>query len=341
MPYSIKTVIKNKKLCDRFEIINLELSPDSERSETFEALIPPCGVLDFMLEDTTTGGELIMPEHKHTEFMQVGDFVEDFGGNELPHTDELVGRSFDIHFDNGWMVRHSFLPDQQLKWQMVQGTDPDPTAPESDLENYRATCLRDNYYLIDFVKRYKPTQSVTLLIDLTHNIATMILTTMPTREETLKPIFQRVIDQELLTPMRALIAHGAIDQPFSPQTPRHEPTEELVGKRVRYQYGSKDSYEHIYLSREFYTWNCIQGPEAGLSDTDYCHYYKVADELYLFVWLEKVIPTIGVIMVDFNRGKTSGKIFGYKGEDFGETCNTAVGAYLTLKNETRYDDTRS
>ena len=272
--------------------------------------------------------------------MQVGDFVANFGGNELEHTDDLVGRSFDIHFDNGWVVRHSFQPAQLMEWQMLQGTDPDPSAPMRDLESYCATCLREGYYLIDFIKRCKPTQSMTLLIDLVQNIATVVLATMPTREQTLKPLFQRVLDRELLTPMRAMIGYGAIDQPFSDQTPRHEPTEELVGKRVHYQYGPRDAYEHIYLSNEFYTWNCIQGPETGLSDTDYCRYYKVADELYLFVWLEKVIPTLGVIMADFKRKKTSGKLFGYKGDDFGATCNTLVGAYLTLKNETRYDDVR-
>lgn len=269
--------------------------------------------------------------------MQVGDFVANFGGNELAHTDDLVGRVFDIHFNNGWAIRYNFLPEQQMEWQIQQGADPDPTAPVKDRESYCTTCLRDGYYLVDFIKRYKSTQTVTLLIDLVQNIATMVLSTMPTREETFKPLFQRVLDRELLTPMRATIVHGAIDQPFSDQTPRHEQTSELVGKRVRYQYGPKDSYEHIYLSREFYTWNCIQGPEAGLSDTDYCQYYKLADKLYLFLWLEKVIPTIGLVLIDFKRGKTSGKIFGYQGEDFGATCNTPVGAYLTLKNETRYD----
>ena len=282
-----------------------------------------------------------MADQKHTQFMQVGEFVANFGGNELKHTDDLVSRTFDVYFDNGWLVRHSFQPGRQMEWQLLQGVDPDPAAPERDVESYRATCLRDGYYLVDFIKRYKPTQTVTLLIDLAQNIATVIFATMPTREETLKPLFQRVLDRELLTPMRAIIAHGAIDQPFSDQTPRHEPTEKLVGKRIHYQYGPKDSYEHIYLSRKFYTWNCLQGPEAGLSDTDYCQYYKVADELYLFVWLEKVIPTIGLVLIDFKLGKTSGKIFGYQGEDFGATCNTPVGAYLTLKNETRYHDARN
>ncbi|MFO7580482.1 MAG: MoaF C-terminal domain-containing protein [Nitrosomonas halophila] len=282
-----------------------------------------------------------MAEQQHTAFMQVGDFVANFGGNELEHTDDLAGRSMDISFDNGWVVRHSFKPGGQMEWQMLQGSDPHPAAPNKDLESYRATCLRQGYYLVDFIKHSKPTQTVSLLLDMVQNIATAVVATMPTREETFKPLFQRVIDRELLTPMRAVIVHGAIDRPFSEHVPRHESTGELVGKRIRYQYGPNDSYEHIYLSREFYTWHCIQGPEAGLSDTDYCQYYKVADKLYLFVWLEKVIPTIGLIMIDFQRDKTSGKIFGYQAADFCATCNTPVGAYLTLKNETRYDDAGS
>ena len=42
-------------------------------------------------------------------------------------------------------------------------------------------------------------------------------------------------------------------------------------------------------------------------------------------------------MLDFAHNKTSGKIFGYREGDFGATCNTPVGAVLTVMNETRYD----
>jgi MoaF C-terminal domain/MoaF N-terminal domain len=278
-----------------------------------------------------------MTEPKPTAFVQVGDFVKNFGGNELEHSDDLAGRVFDIHFENGWVVRHSFRAGGQLEWQMLQGADPDPAAPERDVECYRATCLREGYYLVDFVKRSQPTRSVSLVLDLTQMAVTAVLTRMPTREETYKPLFQRVLDGEPLSPMRVAVVHGAIGRAPQAQLPRHAPTTELVGKRVRYQYGPRDAYEHIYLSREFYTWNCLQGPEAGLADTDACGYYKLAEKLYLFVWWEKVIPTLGVVMLDFARNKTSGKIFGYREGDFGATCNTPVGAVLTVMNETRYD----
>jgi hypothetical protein len=40
VPYSRFPVIKNKKSKECIEIINLKLPPDSERRETFEALMP-------------------------------------------------------------------------------------------------------------------------------------------------------------------------------------------------------------------------------------------------------------------------------------------------------------
>jgi hypothetical protein len=277
-----------------------------------------------------------MSKQSPTKWLQVGEFVANFGGNELSHTDDLMGKTLDIHFDNGWVIRHSFKPGRKMEWQMLQGTDPDRGAPSKDCENYRATCLREGYFLVDFIERYRPTQSVSLLLDLVRNTATAVLGTLPTREETFKPLFQRVLDREELTPMRAKVAHGAIDRPFTDGTPKLETTDELVGKRIHYQYGPKDSYEHIYLNRERYTWNCIQGPEAGLADTDRCYTYKIADEFYLFFWLEKIIPTLGLVMIDLKRRKTSGKIFGYEGNDFGKTSNTPVGAFPNVKNETLY-----
>ena len=38
---------------------------------------------------------------------------------------------------------------------------------------------------------------------------------------------------------------------------------------------------------------CLDGVEKGLADVDRCHYVQVAEDLYLFVWREKIIPTLG------------------------------------------------
>ena len=97
----------------------------------------------------------------------------------------------------------------------------------------------------------------------------------------------------------------------------HLPTDELVGKRVQYVYSQTEAYEHIYLNEDLYTWQCLRGSEQGLADTDRCHYRRIADGLYLFVWREKVIPTLGVVLVDWACKRSNGKLFGYEGSDFG------------------------
>ena len=128
-----------------------------------------------------------MNDRNHTEFMQVGEFVADFGENELEHTDDLVGKRLNIHLENGWIIRHHFAANQALTWEMIEGVDTDPAAPTSASETYRATNLREGFYLVDFVKGQRPTQSVSLVLDFKQGICTAVIADMPSREETLKP----------------------------------------------------------------------------------------------------------------------------------------------------------
>jgi len=74
-----------------------------------------------------------------------------------------------------------------------------------------------------------------------------------------------------------------------------------------------------------------------MADTDLCHYFKLAQELYLFVWREKLVPTLGVVVVNLAELKTTGKIFGYESDDFGKLTNFPVGAFAQLANVTTYE----
>jgi hypothetical protein len=81
----------------------------------------------------------------------------------------------------------------------------------------------------------------------------------------------------------------------------------------------------------------LKGVEAGLCDTDRCHYYKIADQLYLFVWREKIVPTLGLVMIDMLNHRSDGKIFGYAGGGFDELSNFPVASYCSLINKTEHD----
>jgi hypothetical protein len=116
----------------------------------------------------------------------------------------------------------------------------------------------------------------------------------------------------------------------------HRPTDDLVGKRVQYVYSQTEVYEHIYLNQHLYTWQCLRGAEQGLADTDRCHHRLIADDLYLFVWREKVIPTLGVVLVDLSAMRSNGMLFGYEGDDFGALSTTPISSRATLLNVTTY-----
>ncbi|MDR8377715.1 molybdenum cofactor biosynthesis protein F, partial [Acinetobacter baumannii] len=65
---------------------------------------------------------------------------------------------------------------------------------------------------------------------------------------------------------------------------------------------------------------------------------QVAEDLYLFVWREKIIPTLGVILIDLQQMRTDGKIMGYQGSDFGALSNFPVGASAKILNVTRHQE---
>jgi hypothetical protein len=141
----------------------------------------------------------------------------------------------------------------------------------------------------------------------------------------------------------AEFAAAAVDAPFTAATPRHAATDDLVGRRVEYTYSATERYEHVYLNEDFYTWHCLLGAEKGLADTDRCHYFKLRDDLYFFVWREKIVPTLGAVIVDFQAMRTMGKIFGHAASGVeqaptGGVADFPVGAHARLLNITSHGD---
>ena len=67
-----------------------------------------------------------------------------------------------------------------------------------------------------------------------------------------------------------------------------------------------------------------------MGDVERCHYYVIDRDLYLFVWREKIIPTLGVVMLDLHALKTTGKIFGYKDNAMTAVSNFPIGAVTTI-----------
>jgi hypothetical protein len=269
-----------------------------------------------------------------SEWIEVGELQEGFAPNSniLAPVGDLAGKTLTLHDSHGAVTRYHFESPDELSWTALA----DSAGGRPHHTEYRATSLRAGIYFVDGIDPSGRAKSLSLVLDLDQGIYTAVTGRLPTASETKRDLHSRVQAADPLTGVLATFAHGSIDTPCSAATPRHTPTDELVGKRVQYIYSDTEAYEHIYLNERLYTWQCLKGLEKGLADTDSCHHFKIAEALYLFVWREKIIPTLGVVMVDLGRMKTTGKIFGYLDNAFDKLSNFAVGAYAKMLNQTQY-----
>ncbi|PXX49173.1 MoaF C-terminal domain-containing protein [Aquitalea magnusonii] len=267
-------------------------------------------------------------------FIPVGDLADGFAPDShiLPGTAVLQGRKFVLHFADGSSAS------LQVGEQECQLTSLGQGSAEGFVGQgaYRASSLRPGIVLLDFIPRQAHGHSLSLVLDLSAALFTAVAGQLPSAQEVAQSAFSRVNQGQELTAVRCQFAHGSLDQPLAANTPLHHVTDELLGLRNLYRYSPTECYEHIYLNSHFYTWQCLQGVEQGLADVDRCHYFKLDHELYLFVWREKIIPTLGVVLIDLQQLKTDGKIFGYQGNDFSAIANFPVGARTQILNRTSH-----
>ncbi|MEZ0603633.1 MoaF C-terminal domain-containing protein [Paraburkholderia sp. IW21] len=263
-------------------------------------------------------------------FIQVGALAEGFAPDShiLPPVGDLSGRTLQLEFaDNST--------------QVLTFVSADGVRTESGQFECRVTSVRDGIYFVDYIGGGDGSRpaATSYVLDVTQGVCTSVVGTLPNENEARTDAFTRVERGMELTGVQARFRHGRIAQQGAkavPEAALHHPTRELVGMRNLYTYSATEQYEHVYLNDNFYAWQCLSGVEAGLADVDRCHYIAIAKDLYLFVWREKIIPTLGVVMIDLDRKKTDGKIFGYQGSQFDTLSNFPVGALAQVLNVTRH-----
>lgn len=265
-------------------------------------------------------------------FIQVGELVKGISEDTLPADDGLAGRTLELTAEDGSVTRLCFAAAGGLAWEVSGG----PHDGRRGEEKCLITCPRDQVVVVDYVASSRRATAVTIVLDLAAGAATTVTGTLPTPGEAARSAFDLATEGAELTLVSADIVPSFIDRAWVPGAHPHVKTDELVGKRVQYVYSQTEAYEHIYLNENLYTWQCLRGSEAGLADTDRCHYRRIGEQLYLFVWREKVIPTLGVVLVDWARKRSNGKLFGYEGSDFGALSTTAISSHATLLNVTTY-----
>ncbi|NPT55825.1 MoaF C-terminal domain-containing protein [Paraburkholderia elongata] len=263
-------------------------------------------------------------------FIQVGALADGFAPDShiLPPVDDLTGRTLQLEFADGSAETLTFDSAGVLR-------------KASGQFECRVTSVRDGIYFVDYIGGGDGSRpaATSYVLDVKQGLCTVVVGTLPNESEARTDAFTRVERGLELTGVQVQFRHGRIMQQGAQagaEAALHHPTRELIGMRNLYTYSATEQYEHVYLNDNFYAWQCLSGVEAGLADVDRCHYIAIAKDLYLFVWREKIIPTLGVVMIDLERKKTDGKIFGYQGNQFDTLSNFPVGALAQVLNVTRH-----
>jgi len=259
-------------------------------------------------------------------FIQVGALADGFApdNDALPAYSGLAHQHWAFYFADGDVIHCDFCDSARLSWNL------------GPLVTYRATSVRAEIILIDFLDPLSANQSISLACDLRQQSCTVVYGRLPDEAQVRQDAFSRVEQGLPLTAVEVNLQFATLNRPYNDDQRLHRPTNELIGMRNLYRYNPSECYEHIYLNENFYAWHCLQGVEKGLSDVDRCYYVKLAEQLYLFIWCEKIIPTLGVVLIDLQELRTDGKIFGYQGSDFGSLVNFTMGARAQLLNTTSY-----
>jgi len=259
-----------------------------------------------------------------TTWLPLDGLAPGFGANKAPHSTALAGRTLTTVDDHGVRVAHTFT-EHTVTWAYGPGAgDAAAAAPATD--DYEAFEVDDELTFVQFHRHARPNEAVSLVLDLRAGRALSVVQTLgdaaPGRTA-VQQAFAASVIEELETSGRPAA-----------------PTISLIGRRVMWVYSTEHAYEHVYLSPQWYTWQCLAGPERGLADTDEHTTFEVRPGIHVFAWREKVIPCGSVTIADHRDARairSHGVLFGENETGDGWTHFT-FGAHGRLVSTTVHPD---
>ena len=261
------------------------------------------------------------------EWTQISGIAVGLDAERLPSSEALAGQKMALRAPDAASFSLDFVDGRSLCWeQSDNATD----------EIYDAVEVAPALFVAGICHRRDPRLSTTLALDLAARRATRVTGRLPSVAKADTSLLSRVHAGEGLSPVDVEFDHWEIEFPGGAQSasgPAHARTSDLLGKRLVYTYGDGGVYEHIYLNESRFTWHCLKGPEAGLVDTERCDFYRIRTDVYLFSWREKIIPTLGVVLVNTSEMRSNGFITGIDTRS-GEVSHFPVGAQGSLVNTT-------
>lgn len=252
------------------------------------------------------------------------DYLEEgFDEHRLPLTEALTGKKLELYLEDNTKLFIDFKSASQLEWRKLN------ESPK--VEQYQAIAVRPDIFFVDWVYHEDPDQSTSLVVDLVEREATLVRSGLPNQEDAIANLDRRIRKDNDLSAAKVHITHAGISGERAQKI--HHRTQELVGKRIKYTYSNQHIYEHIYLNESLFTWHCLAGGGKGSAETNAVDYLKIGEALYLFVWRENIAATVGIVVIDLLKNRTTGKLYWTK-PHANKITNVTVGAYAQLLNET-------
>lgn len=245
-----------------------------------------------------------------------------FDANKATASTALHGREITVADERGTRITHRFGTDT-VTWNYSPGVG-DEIPESSGTDSYEAFDVDTGLVYAQFQHRDQPHETVSLMLDFDsgHVLSVITMIGEPTAGKT------RVRQMFVPGHIEGVEVSGAAPGP----------TTALIGRRVVWRYSTEHAYEHIYLSPQWYTWQCLAGPEKGLADTDEHTSYEIRPGIYVFAWREKVIPCASVTIADHRNVRnmrSHGVLFGL--DEAGTTpTQFTFGAYGHLLSNTMH-----
>ncbi|KAL5360112.1 molybdenum cofactor biosynthesis protein F [Aspergillus floccosus] len=257
-----------------------------------------------MANTTETPGYVPVSEWPNLEALAVG-----YGEHLMVESKGLSGKRFDLLLGDATQIAQQFVDDRILTWEIVGD------GQRGDAE-YKAFEVRPDIFFVDF---YKPDydEQVSLVLNLSTGQALAGISGFHIKDGQ-KRTWTKLMDA-------SIGGHESVTH--------FQSTEDLIGKHILYRYTPRDAYEHIYLNQGTFTWHCLSGTEKGLADTEPCKMLKVADQLYLLFWSEKIMPVESIVMVDLGQMRSTGRFFCWDPKP-AKRVHMLFGSYATVLAET-------
>lgn len=256
--------------------------------------------------------EFVPPE----EWPAVSVMLEGFGKPSLPNSGGLDGQLVDIRYQDGAVIRHDFVSQDLLTWEVLEG----PGVGGTGTHAYRAVEVRPRIFYIDFLKNEGvKTHDVTLVLDRNDGKVTVADSFFVSRSGQVRTHTDFVSGR--------IVGTGEVE-------PRKR-TDRLVGKRIYYRYSETEAYEHVYLNAGTFAWQCVRGGEQGLADVEETKTFELADDIVIFFWTETVMPVESFLVVDLKHKRSIGRMFCWESSTL-DVVHLPFDSRFTVLNETTY-----